>query len=375
MLIEFRVENFLSIQDEQVLSMMASKDNTFFDSHTNGDKKLALLKSSVIYGANASGKSNIIKALAIMKKIVISSANGQRGDKLPIIPFLLGNEDNKSTKFEIIFIQNDTKYQYGFILNSEKILEEWLLVFGESNRAQKWFERIYNEKEEKYNYSFGAKFLGSKQLWENSTRDNALFLSVAIQLNNEQLKPVFDFFLKYIRVTCTDSWNDGQEVTIDILRQDKQKIISYLKRADLDIEDIVVEETELNKTNLMQENIPQEIKQMMQTDLEKGARLKKTDIKTIHTNQQGKQILFDMLELESQGTQKFFKLIGPWVEALEQGYTIVVDELNTHLHPLMTKFLVNLFHNEDLSKSNAQLIFTTHDTSILNQDVFRRDQI
>ncbi|HDZ4930732.1 TPA: ATP-binding protein [Campylobacter jejuni] len=375
MLIEFRVENFLSIQDEQVLSMVASSDNTFLTSHTNNDKKLKLLKSSVLYGANASGKSNIIKALAIMKKIVISSANGQRGDKLPIIPFLLGNEDNKPTKFEIIFIQNDTKYQYGFILNSEKILEEWLLVFGESNRAQKRFERIYNEKEEKYNYSFGAKFLGSKQLWENSTRDNALFLSVAIQLNNEQLKPVFDFFLKYIRVTCTDSWNDGQEVTIDILRQDKQKIISYLKRADLDIEDIVVEETELNKTNLMQENIPQEIKQMMQTDLEKGARLKKTDIKTIHTNQQGKQILFDMLELESQGTQKFFKLIGPWVEALEQGYTIVVDELNTHLHPLMTKFLVNLFHNEDLNKSNAQLIFTTHDTSILNQDVFRRDQI
>ncbi|ECH5494035.1 ATP-binding protein [Campylobacter coli] len=375
MLIEFRVENFLSIQDEQVLSMVASSDNTFLNSHISNYGKLKLLKSSVLYGANASGKSNIIKALKTMKTIVISSAKKQRGDKLPIIPFLLGDEDNKPTKFEIIFIQNDTKYQYGFILNSEKILEEWLLVFGESNRAQKWFERIYNEKEEKYNYSFGAKFLGSKQLWAENTRDNALFLSVAIQLNNEQLKPVFDFFLKYIRVTCTDSWNDGQEVTIDILRQDKQKIISYLKRADLDIEDIVVEETELNKTNLMQENIPQEIKQMMQTDLEKGARLKKTDIKTIHTNQQGKQILFDMLELESQGTQKFFKLIGPWVEALEQGYTIVVDELNTHLHPLMTKFLVNLFHNENLNKSNAQLIFTTHDTSILNQDVFRRDQI
>ncbi|EDO9581817.1 ATP-binding protein, partial [Campylobacter coli] len=141
MLIEFRVENFLSIQDEQILSMMASKDNTFFDSHTNGDKKLALLKSSVIYGANASGKSNIVKALQTMKTIVISSAKKQRGDKLPITPFLLGNEDNKPTKFEIIFIQNDTKYQYGFILNSEKILEEWLLIFGESNRAQKWFER------------------------------------------------------------------------------------------------------------------------------------------------------------------------------------------------------------------------------------------
>ncbi|MGI8047471.1 AAA family ATPase [Campylobacter jejuni] len=375
MLIEFRVENFLSIQDEQVLSMVASSDNTFLTSHTNNDKKLKLLKSSVLYGANASGKSNIIKALAIMKKIVISCANGQRGDKLPITPFLLGNEDDKPTKFEIIFIQNDTKYQYGFILNSEKILEEWLLIFGESNRAQKWFERIYNEKEEKYNYSFGTKFLGSKQLWAENTRDNALFLSVAIQLNNEQLKPVFDFFLKYIRVTCTDSWNDGQEVTIDILRQDKQKIISYLKRADLDIEDIVVEETELNKTNLMQENIPQEIKQMIQADLEKGAKLTQTNIHTIHTNQQGELVTFDMETSESQGTRKFFGLIGPWIEALEQGYTIVVDELNTHLHPLMTKFLVNLFHNEDLNKSNAQLIFTTHDTSILNQDVFRRDQI
>ncbi|WP_426939662.1 AAA family ATPase [Campylobacter coli] len=375
MLIEFRVENFLSIQDEQVLSMVASSDNTFLTSHTNNDKKLKLLKSSVLYGANASGKSNIIKALAIMKKIVISSANGQRGDKLPITPFLLGNEDDKPTKFEIIFIQNDTKYQYGFILNSEKILEEWLLIFGESNRAQKWFERIYNEKEEKYNYSFGTKFLGSKQLWAENTRDNALFLSVAIQLNNEQLKPVFDFFLKYIRVTCTDSWNDGQEVTIDILRQDKQKIISYLKRADLDIEDIVVEETELNKTNLMQENIPQEIKQMIQADLEKGAKLTQTNIHTIHTNQQGELVTFDMETSESQGTRKFFGLIGPWIEALEQGYTIVVDELNTHLHPLMTKFLVNLFHNENLNKSNAQLIFTTHDTSILNQDVFRRDQI
>ncbi|EGK8244136.1 ATP-binding protein, partial [Campylobacter coli] len=215
----------------------------------------------------------------------------------------------------------------------------------------------------------------SKQLWAENTRDNALFLSVAIQLNNEQLKPVFDFFLKYIRVTCTDSWNDGQEVTIDILRQDKQKIISYLKRADLDIEDIVVEETELNKTNLMQENIPQEIKQMIQADLEKGAKLTQTNIHTIHTNQQGELVTFDMETSESQGTRKFFGLIGPWIEALEQGYTIVVDELNTHLHPLMTKFLVNLFHNEDLNKSNAQLIFTTHDTSILNQDVFRRDQI
>ncbi|HED6851737.1 TPA: ATP-binding protein [Campylobacter coli] len=375
MLIEFRVENFLSIQDEQVLSMMASKDNTFFGSHTNGDEKLTLLKSSVIYGANAAGKSNIIKALAIMKTIVVFSAKQQRGDKLPVTPFLLGDEGDKPTKFEIIFIQNNTRYQYGFILNSEKILEEWLLVFGESNRAQKWFERIYNEKEGKSDYSFGTKFLGSKQLWAENTRDNALFLSVAIQLNNEQLKPVFDFFLNNLKVTCGDKWGDGKGVTIDILKKDKQKIIDYIKIADLDIEDINLKEQELDVDKIKLPILPKEIKQAIQVDLEKGTKLTQTNIHTIHTNQRGELVTFDMETSESQGTKKFFNLIGPWIEALKNGYTVVVDELHTHMHPLMTKFLINLFHNEDLNKSNAQLIFTTHDTSILNQDVFRRDQI
>lgn len=375
MLVEFRVENFLSIQDEQILSMLASSDNTFLNSHTNNNEKLKLLKSSVIYGANAAGKSNIIKALAIMNSMVVSSTKQQRGDKLPVTPFLLGNEDNKPTKFEIIFIQNNTRYQYGFILNSEKILEEWLLAFGESNRAQKWFERIYNKKEDKYDYSFGAKFLGSKQLWAENTRENALYLSTAIQFNSNQLKPVFDFFLNNLRVTCGDKWEDGKEVTIDILKKDKQKIMDYIKIADLDIEDINLEEQELDADKLKLLMLLKEIRQAIRSDLDKGMKLTQTNIYTIHTNQQGELVTFDMETSESQGTKKFFSLIGPWIEALKNGYTIVVDELHTHMHPLMTKFLVNLFHNENLNKNNAQLIFTTHDTSILNQDIFRRDQI
>lgn len=375
MLVEFRVENFLSIQDEQVLSMVASSDKTFLDSHTNNAEKLTLLKSSVIYGANASGKSNTIKALAIMRQIIVLSAGWQRGRKLPVTPFLLGNEDNKPTKFEIIFIQAGIRYQYGFILNSEKILEEWLLAFGESNRAQKWFERIYNRKEEKYDYSFGNNFLGSKKLWAENTRDNALYLSVATQLNSEQLESVFDFFLNSFKITCADEWEDGKEVTIDILKKDNQKIIDYIKAADLDIKDINLEEQGIDVDKLKHTMLPKEIKQAIQADLDKGVKLTQTNIYTIHTNQQGELVTFDMETSESQGTKKFFNLIGPWIDALENGYTIVVDELHTHMHPLMTKFLVNLFHNKDLNKNNAQLIFTTHDTSILNQDIFRRDQI
>ncbi|MBZ7957903.1 ATP/GTP-binding protein [Campylobacter sp. LH-2024] len=380
MLIEFRVKNFLSIQDEQVLSMVASKDDTFFDSHTNGDKKLALLKSSVIYGANASGKTNIIKALQTMKTIVISSANKQRGDKLPITPFLLGDEDDKPTKFEIIFIQDNIKYQYGFILNSEKILEEWLLVFGESNRAQKWFERIYKEKEREYDYSFGAKFLGSKQLWAESTRDNALFLSVAIQLNNEQLKPVFDFFNLRLQVKGTKGWDNGGSITIDVYKKNKELVKNFFKIADLDIEDIKIEISDIDENSFPPnlQNLPQELKENIIKKFKSIEFFKNTkiveDISFTHLSQK-KQVKFFNINDESQGTQKFFDIIGVWIDSLKKGNILIFDELNTHLHPLMTKFLVSLFHNENLNKANAQLIFTTHETSILNQDIFRRDQV
>ncbi|EOH4288576.1 ATP/GTP-binding protein, partial [Campylobacter jejuni] len=373
-------ENFLSIQDEQVLSMVASSDNTFLNSHISNYGKLKLLKSSVLYGANASGKSNIIKALKTMKTIVISSAKKQRGDKLPIIPFLLGDEDNKPTKFEIIFIQNDTKYQYGFILNSEKILEEWLLVFGESNRAQKWFERIYNEKEEKYNYSFGAKFLGSKQLWAENTRDNALFLSVAIQLNNEQLKPVFDFFNLKLQIANSQGWDNGINITINEYEKNKELINNFFKIADLDIEGVEIKTSDIDENSLPPDIqiLPQEIKEKIIKEVKNIRELKNAkileDISFMHLSQNN-QIKFLNFKDESDGTQKFFNLIGIWIKSLKRGNILIIDELNTHLHPLMTKFLVNLFHNENLNKSNAQLIFTTHDTSILNQDVFRRDQI
>lgn len=372
MLVEFRVRNFFSIQDEQVFSMVASSDKTFLDSHTNNDKKLTLLKSSVIYGANAAGKSNIIKALIAMRQIITSSAKSQRGDELPIMPFVLGNDEDKPTKFEIIFIQDNIRYQYGFILNTEKILEEWLLAFSESNRAQKWFERIYSEKEKKYHYTFGAKFLGSKQLWADNTRENALYLSIATQFNSKQLKPVFDFFLDNLKIATEDHWSDAQEVTIELIEKGNAKIINCLKKVDLDIEDIWIKHEELNITELIQEkSISQNLKQ---EKLDNTGRLIKQDIQIIHTDQKGSRVGFN-IALESKGTQKFFKLIGPWIDTLEKGYLIVIDELNTHFHPLMTKFLVELFHNKELNQHNAQLIFTTHDTSILNQDVFRRDQI
>lgn len=372
MLIEFRVKNFLSIQDEQVFSMVANADKAHLDTHTSMQlQDLRLLKSSAIYGANAAGKSSFIKAINTMQEIILKSAKQQRGEKIPIIPFLLASSIDKASAFEITFLIDNIRYQYGFSATQERILEEWLLVYAETNRAQKWFERIYDTKSEKYEWRFGTKFLGQKKLWQNSTRDNALFLSTAVQLNSTQLQLAFDWLAKKLKIGGVNSWSDGDNVTIDMYQSGKlKKIVEFFKIADLDINDIKIQEEEFNE-KMLPDDMPKEFKEQAMRELQ-GKKL--LDISLIHLNQQEEKIPIN-LENESDGTQKFFKLIGPWLDSLENGNIVIIDELHNHLHPLMTKFLIELFHNKDLNKSNAQLIFTTHETSVLNQDIFRRDQI
>lgn len=345
MIIELKMKNCFSIQEEQVLSLIASSDKQLKGNTFQADN-LTLLKSVSIYGANAAGKSNIVKVINAIKKIVLESAIMQRGEELPLIPFLLGEDEEKPSEFEVSFIAENVKYRYGFTIMEKKILEEWLFAYP-NGRMQQWFLRAYDEKNDNYKYEFGSKFLGEKKLWGNSTRENALFLSTAIQLNSKQLRPVFDWFLKKINMYNVDGFDNPLDITIKTFNRNPQEISKYLKVVDLDIENIKIEE---------------------------GESLIQTSIKTIHLNQQGQSIEFD-LDSESDGTKKFFKLLGVIIDTLQKGKILVIDELHNHLHPLMTKFIINLFHNENINKNNAQLIFTTHETSILDKDIFRKDQI
>ncbi|RAX56792.1 rloA [Helicobacter monodelphidis] len=365
MLVEFRVKNFLSIQDEQVFSMVANTDKTHLDTHTSIQSQgLRLLKSSAIYGANAAGKSSFIKAIDIVQEIILNSAGQQRGTKIPITPFLPDSDIDRASTFEITFLIDNIRYQYGFSATQERVLEEWLLVYMGTNIAQKWFERVYNDKSNKYEWSFSTKFLGQKKLWQDSTRDNALFLSTAVQLNSTQLQPIFDWFREKLRVGEANSWSDDI-VTIDMYKNENLK-----KIIDLDIDNIKIQEKEFDEKDLPSD-MPKEIKEIAMQELQ-GKKL--LDISFIYINQQGEETSIS-LNKESDGTQRFFKLIVTWLYSLENGNIIIIDDLHDHLHPLMTKFLIELFHNKDLNKSNAQLIFTTHETSVLNQDVFRSDQI
>ena len=184
MLVEFRVKNFLSIQDEQCLSLVASSDKTHQDSCTFGlpETKITLLNSVAVYGANAAGKSSLIKAIKVMEEVVRNSSRlSQRGVMLPITPFLLGETSDKEPSiFEVTIFAKSVdadrqyvRYQYGFSATKEKIYDEWLFAYPQG-RAQKWFERRYNSDTGDYIWYFGSSFRGAKEQWKELTRGNVI---------------------------------------------------------------------------------------------------------------------------------------------------------------------------------------------------------
>jgi len=373
MLIEFSATNFRSIRELSTLSFVKAKmpelaaTNTF---STNASATPELLNSSVIYGANAAGKSNMIKALQLVQYLVIkSSSESQAGKMLDITPFLLDEESSsKASEFEVTFVNEGVRYQYGFALTSERITEEWLFAYPKG-RPQRLVERVYNKNLQTYDWGLMTKLMGKKQVWKDATRENALFLSTAIQLNNQQLLPVFNWFSEKLQIAGFGHWNPSFSIKHCEIVGEKEKIIDFLRAADSAIDDIELEETVFDLEHLSE--LPDEIKRDLEKEL-KGKTIIK--VKTAHTLKNGKKVYFDLND-ESDGTQKIFALAGPWLDALEKGITLVIDELHDNLHPLMVRFLVQLFHNKKTNPHNAQLIFTTHDSSILNQEVFRRDQI
>lgn len=373
MLIEMSVANFRSLRELQTFSLVKGKGDELAETNTFEAKaanNFELLRSAVIYGPNASGKSNFLLALQTMKKVVLESAISlQRGDLLPVTPFRLHPEYRvQPSEFEVTFIVNKVRYQYGFSATADRIHEEWLLAYPKG-RAQRWFGRAWNKQDNRYDWELGNNLIGEKQLWQKSTRNNALFLSTAVQLNSEQLQPIFDWFKNTLRMANVGGWNP--EFTASLCEQhEKTQVVDFLRAADLNIEDIRVERQPFDMQTLPAD-MPEPLKDVIAGNM-KGQQMMR--IQTVHQGNDGKPVVFD-LEDESDGTQKLFAFAGPWIDALANGFVLFIDELHDNLHPRLVQFLVQLFHNPTTNPHNAQLVFSTHETSILNQDVFRRDQI
>ena len=371
MLLDFKVKNFRSLRDEQTLSLVAAKDKSLQELNTmpSGIKAVpTLLRTVAIYGPNAGGKSNLIKALQYMRAVVAESASlMQPGQTFSVQPFRFdGASVALPTEFEISFVLDGVRHQYGFELTAQRVTREYLLVY-KAFKPQQWFERRYDEVSGKDIYEFGPGLKGAKMVWEGATRPNALFLSMAVQLNSEQLRPVFAWFVNQLAI-FNEMTPLGQQFSVEMLRkpEGKKAICDFLTSADISISDIEVVTRKVSG-------------HAVHFDIAAGkteVRNEEQDVNELlfhHVTDQGKAV-FNLGD-ESTGTRNLLFLTGPVLDILDKGMVLVVDELDSSLHPLLVRRLVELFQNPVVNKKGAQLIFTTHDTSLLDPELFRRDQI
>ena len=376
MLVEFSVENYLSFLKKQTLSLVASEDEAMLDSTfaMPGSSDLRLVKSAVIYGANASGKSNLLRAISTLKEIVITSASRmQQGDKFDLQPFRLNSQSQKQpTSFEVIFFQNQIRYEYGVVLDRNRVYEEWLIAFPEEDE-QNWFDRKYNpENPEAYNgyeWYFDEKLQGENEIIKKFVRPNSLFLSHAAQNNHPQLTEVFLWFKEKLNDIDFDD-----EYTVARSYEDvdfRDRVVNLLKTADIGISGIKIDKQLHSLVSGVQQKVGN-LPKNNNINGDKNLVLNPVFIRKM--NDADKEIYFS-IEEESQGTKRLFELAGILINVLEEGKLLTIDELERSFHPVLLKNLVRVFHDPDINRNNAQLIFATHDSALIDDEIFGLDQI
>lgn len=368
MLLEFRIRNYRSIRDEQVLNLIASSDKELAETclAPTGLKAVPhAVRSAVVYGPNASGKSTLLRGLDYLRAVVAESATViQPGQTYNVQPFKLDQACvNLPTEFEVTFLLAGVRHQYAFAMTAQRIVSESLMVYRTSKPTQLFSRRLVEG--DTYEYEFSAYLSGPRKLWQESTRPNALFLSTAAQLNSEQLSPVFHWIVRSI-VFLPAGAVLVPDITTAMLatEQGRTTIREFLSEADISIADVqavtrkgVRAQWVMNAGGLQ---ASQEEHEFLLPVFQ-------------HTTPQG-SAKFELQE-ESEGTQRLYALIAPVLDCLRDGRVLVVDELDSSLHTLLVRRLITMFHTPTLNTLGAQLVFSTHDTSLLDRTLFRRDQI
>lgn len=377
MLIDFRLANYRSFSESQTLSMVASAGKEHERTHlfaSGVSVAPRLLRSAIIYGPNAGGKTNFVRALQFMQSMVAQSATlVQEGQPLNVQPFLFNLEErSQPTSFEVNFIEEGedgpVRYQYGFTLTAERIHAEWLYA-APKGRNKPIFQREFDPATGKYTWEWGASFLGRKDAWRDKTRTNGLFLSTAVLLNNEQLRPVFNWFQNRLAIIPADAMI-SLEHTLGLCTSDsgKAELMSFFRNADISITDVALEKQAIKKTTFSFDPVTGPLPQITTDD-------EITKIHFKHRSRDGQNEIELGMEDESSGTQKLFALAGPWLDVMRKRLVLVVDELDRSLHPLICRHLIERFNHDQTNPLNAQLIATTHDTSLLDRHLLRRDQV
>lgn len=374
MILSIKIENFRSIKEPLTLDLTTEKRlkendlpyNSFFENETE------ILRSLLIYGRNASGKSNVLLALQALTYLVDKSDSFKHEEKIsPYEPFLFDSKSKeKPVKFEIDFItvEKKTKFKYIISFNKSEIIFEGLYIFPLGTQA-KLFERNKNK------ITYGDYYKGAKKKIEDDLLPNQLFLSKSSTSNIKYLDECYLYFNKYVYVsTIHDTEYDKSIIRSfsELLLNDnnlKCNLLELLRAADTAINDFNIIENE--KELKFPEKFPQALRDQI---LESH----KYEVKTKHAiYENGEKISETNLDLEDEsfGTKKLFTIGGLILDALNDGSVIVIDELDKGFHPILTKLLINLFNSKKNNPNNAQLIFATHDSSLLDLEMLRRDQI
>lgn len=375
MLIEFRVSNYRSICEEQVISLVPAAKQKDYPENIISYSNYAILNSLALYGANSSGKSNLLKAFELLDRLLYLSARSSSVTKLPYDPFLLRKGySSKPTKIEITFLIDNTRYRYGLEFNSTEIVSEWLFR-KRTGREVTLFNRLNDIIE------VSSGFKGSSKLIDTAieaTRENALFLSFCDIFNIEEAKLIFQWFNKFVVI---DGLNTDKEQfqTINLWEDSiyKEKIRDYLIQLDLGFKDLVLNKKEFDPLELP-EDINDEMRQSIIRELTGKVGVQ---INTVHEtyDEAGKitqsDIIWPMEERESEGTKKAIHFSGPIIYALINGGVLIVDEIEAKIHPTITLNIIELFLSPKLNPKNAQLIFASHDTNLLHYSPLRRDQV
>lgn len=370
MLIEFSVKNFLSFRDEVTLSMEKNSGDEIIDNTFTIDN-FELLKTATIYGANASGKSSLLRAFTTAILMVRNSSLIPLGKKWnAITPFLLNDDSkNKPTEFRFLFVANSIKYEYFFSTNSEKIYEEYLKAYY-SQKATTIFSRTKTNI-----YEFFTPDENKLKSIENKNTDNKLFLSTATTWNYDKTKDAFLWFMNSI--DTYDSFDEMSDAALIDYSSNKGELkrftLKLLKEADIFIRDMHVDYEEKEMDNNM---IDMLIPPFART--EEKPKMKNVKIELEHeVFDENKNSHVYKLNFgdESSGTKILFGLAPILKHAFDSHRVIIIDELEKSLHPTLVEFIIKIFNNKNINKANSQLIFTTHATNLLNLDILRRDQI
>ena len=359
MILEFSVKNFLSFKEKVTFSMIANSNKELNDNYVEiGGNKV--LKSAAIYGANASGKSNLFKILTLVVLMLRSSNSVDINAKLPLIPFKLDKGSvNKPSEFEIKFILDETRYVYGFIADKDKIYDEYLYYYP-NGRETKIFDRTnineysYTQKDEKILREIEAK-----------NAQNKFFLATATNWNFDKTKAAYNFLTNGIG-TCNN---------LEILKNMAYKMyetnpdylkdfaIDFLQKADFNIEDYQISQIDVPGEFLTA--IPEFIAKILPD------KPKAYQVLFKHKNSDN----YLSIDEESLGTQMIFAFIPFLADSLKNKKVLIIDELDKSLHPFLVQYIVEIFNDAEINKNGSQLIFNTHDTNLLDLNILRRDQI